>query len=225
MRCKNCGWDNPAGNGKCEKCNVPLSGSMVDERTPSAENSMSEDFNPAITAQGCPSCGYPLRPTDTVCPNCFTGARPGIGSTAQTGGGKNDPDDKHPPKRGGGTVIGGTVIGSVGGDEGRRKLVGFLVTYTHVKNGEFYPLYEGKNFLGRDVAMDVCIYDDAMVSDKHLSILYRVIDRKFKFKDEQSTNGTFINGELIDEGELKNFDKLSVGLTKLIFIAIPLNSD
>ena len=30
MRCKNCGWNNPAGNEKCEKCNAPLAGSMID---------------------------------------------------------------------------------------------------------------------------------------------------------------------------------------------------
>lgn len=26
MRCNNCGWENPDGNQKCEKCNAPLQG-------------------------------------------------------------------------------------------------------------------------------------------------------------------------------------------------------
>lgn len=26
MRCNNCGWENPDGNTKCEKCNAPLQG-------------------------------------------------------------------------------------------------------------------------------------------------------------------------------------------------------
>lgn len=29
MRCKNCGWDNPDGSLKCQKCNAPLKGSML----------------------------------------------------------------------------------------------------------------------------------------------------------------------------------------------------
>ena len=28
MRCKNCGWDNPNGLTKCEKCDTPLSGAV-----------------------------------------------------------------------------------------------------------------------------------------------------------------------------------------------------
>jgi|GEM_PF-5192356 len=29
MRCKNCGWDNPDENTKCEKCNAPLNFTLV----------------------------------------------------------------------------------------------------------------------------------------------------------------------------------------------------
>ena len=29
MRCKNCGWENPDGSQKCEKCNNPLQGGVV----------------------------------------------------------------------------------------------------------------------------------------------------------------------------------------------------
>ena len=28
MRCNNCGWENPDGNQKCEKCNAPLQGGV-----------------------------------------------------------------------------------------------------------------------------------------------------------------------------------------------------
>lgn len=30
MRCKNCGWENASGNARCEKCNAPLMGSMIE---------------------------------------------------------------------------------------------------------------------------------------------------------------------------------------------------
>lgn len=54
-----------------------------------------------------------------------------------------------------------------------------------------------------------------------MSILYRSVDNKFKFRDEQSSNGTFINKELLDEGELQNYDIVRVGSTLFIFVAIP----
>uniref|UniRef100_UPI0040276C70 FHA domain-containing protein n=1 Tax=Prevotella sp. TaxID=59823 RepID=UPI0040276C70 len=53
------------------------------------------------------------------------------------------------------------------------------------------------------------------------SILYRNVDNKFKFRDEQSSNGTFVNKELADEGELQNYDIIRLGGTVFIFIAIP----
>jgi pSer/pThr/pTyr-binding forkhead associated (FHA) protein len=100
-------------------------------------------------------------------------------------------------------------------------LVGFLVTYSQSLNGDFFPLYEGKNIIGRDTSASICIQGDPNISDRHLSILYRPVDRKFKFKDELSSNGTFINGELTDEGELKNSDVIRIGATRILFMKIP----
>jgi len=62
MRCKNCGWENPANNAKCEKCNAPIKGS---EDNPSVGR-----FDPKKTAKGCFECGYPIRDVEKTCPNC-----------------------------------------------------------------------------------------------------------------------------------------------------------
>lgn len=102
-----------------------------------------------------------------------------------------------------------------------RKLVGFLVTYNHDPMGKAYNLYEGRNFIGRDSNCDISISDDTQMSGRHMSILYRSVDDKFKFRDEQSSNGTFVNKELLDDGELQNYDIIRVGSTLFIFIAIP----
>ena len=100
--------------------------------------------------------------------------------------------------------------------------MGFLVTYNRNPNGKSYNLYEGRNYIGRESSCDICIPDDSEISGRHLSILYRSVDKKFKFRDEQSSNGTFVNKELIDEGELRNYDIIRVGGTLFIFIAIPI---
>ena len=101
------------------------------------------------------------------------------------------------------------------------EVVGFLVTYNRDPNGRSYNIYEGRNFIGRDQSCDICVPDDDQMSGRHMSILYRNVDDKFKFRDEQSSNGTFVNKELLDDGELQNYDIIRAGKTIFIFIAIP----
>lgn len=90
MRCKNCGWENPANQPKCEKCNAPLNGSMIENNVPprpsyspiaeslkgtlrevGAETSgNSHQDAPASTPGACSHCGYPVSSTMNVCPQC-----------------------------------------------------------------------------------------------------------------------------------------------------------
>lgn len=98
-----------------------------------------------------------------------------------------------------------------------RKLVGWLVSFTHNPLGQDYKLYEGRNVLGTDKSCDIIVPDN-LVSAKHLTILFRA--DKFKFKDELSTNGTFINEVMQDEGELNDGDQIRVGRTVFKFRSI-----
>lgn len=106
------------------------------------------------------------------------------------------------------------------GQEGR-KLVGFLVTYNRTPMGKAYNIYEGRNYIGRDASCDISVPDDNQMSGKHMLIRYLSGNNKFSFKDEMSSNGTYVNKELMDEGELQNYDIIRVGSTLFIFIAIP----
>lgn len=106
------------------------------------------------------------------------------------------------------------------GEDGR-KLVGFLVTYNRTPMGKAFNIYEGRNYIGRDASCDISIPDDNQMSGKHMLIRYLSGNNKFSFKDEMSSNGTYINKELLDEGELQNYDIIRVGSTLFIFIAIP----
>ncbi len=91
MRCNNCGWENEPGKLKCEKCNAPLSGSMVGshERSVAKDSRVSEAglkktlperqvFNSMNDAaahgacprpSNCPQCGYPVSHGMNNCPN------------------------------------------------------------------------------------------------------------------------------------------------------------
>ena len=232
MKCKNCGWDNPDGYAKCMKCNTSMSDYIVNVRGPlygydeddnesfsrsTVAGASVDDFNPHATIAGCAACGYPVRVTDAECPEC--GATLPVNLKEQV--------MKRQPKKElahGGTIIHGTDFSKEKADRERKKLTGFLVTYSLSPNGQFYPLYEGKNMIGRSASCHVHIQGDESISEKHCSILYRAYDGKFKFKDEQSSNGTFINGELHDEGELQNTDMIRIGSTELLFMEIKIKN-
>lgn len=132
------------------------------------------------------------------------------------------PNDSRPAHAG--TVIRRPGAPAGGGKEGQaisRKVVGILVTYSHDPNGHVYNLYEGRNLIGRDSACNISIPNDDQMSGRHLSVVYRAVNNKFLFRDEQSSNGTFVNKELLDSGELENYDIIRIGSTLFIFIAIP----
>lgn len=83
MRCRNCGWENDLGAFKCDKCNAPLNGSMVDNRSilnvqreeEPSDSSLNKTVRECDAQQAddllakCPECGYPYSP-DRACPNC-----------------------------------------------------------------------------------------------------------------------------------------------------------
>ena len=102
-----------------------------------------------------------------------------------------------------------------------RRIAGILATYDHDPNGTIYNIYEGRNYIGRDGSCDIVIPKDSLISSRHTSILYRSVDNKFKFRDEQSSNGTFVNNEIMDDGELQNGDVITIGNTRLLFLIIP----
>jgi DNA-directed RNA polymerase subunit RPC12/RpoP len=201
IRCNHCGWENPNENAPCIKCGATLTAGTDAQLT--ARNTTTENFDARKTAIGCPKCGYPIRPTDERCPNCNAELK--------------RPATSNP--------ISGTIIATSASPDGvaaeGRRITGLLVTYSIHPQGDVFKLLEGKNSIGRDSAANISVENDAMMSERHLSILYRPVDNKFKFKDEQSSNGTFVNGTLIDEGELNNGDVITAGATKFLFISIP----
>lgn len=166
-------------------------------------------FNPTGSAEGH---------THIVAPQQQTSPKPFM-----VGGNATDPVGETKIRKDSLAGGGKTIIRPAGGQPitKGRKLVGFLVTYNRNPMGVSYNIYEGKNFIGRDTKCDIHIPEDTQMSGQHMSILYRNVDNKFKFRDEQSSNGTFINKELMDEGELHNYDIIRLGGTVFIFIAIP----
>ena len=78
MRCKNCGWENPDGLTKCEKChsNLGVATPVHKPTTPISDRMKSTVAervvfsDPTPSSKTCPKCGYPISEGSTSCPNC-----------------------------------------------------------------------------------------------------------------------------------------------------------
>lgn len=79
----NCGWENPDGQQKCEKCNSQLEGrqeKIMPQREPelginlkgtiSEAQVFAEPSPISSDSQSCPRCGFPIRNGVKKCPNC-----------------------------------------------------------------------------------------------------------------------------------------------------------
>ena len=98
-----------------------------------------------------------------------------------------------------------------------RKLVGWLVTYSHDTMGVDYKLKEGRNSVGHDVDCNIYV-NDPMMSGKHATILFQ--DNTYFLKDEFSTHGTFVNNEKMrpdSSQEIKDGDIIRLGKTEFKF--------
>ncbi len=72
-----------------------------------------------------------------------------------------------------------------------------------------------ETIIGRDPESTIFL-NDVTVSRKHAEI--SLIKERFTLKDSGSLNGTYLNGERVDEAELKSGDELWIGKYKMIFV-------
>lgn len=110
-----------------------------------------------------------------------------------------------------------TIIHGAGSNTVKRKLVGWLVSFSLDESGRDFRLFEGKNKLGRNLSNDIRISQDGKISGDHATILFR--GDAFYVKDEMATNPSFHNDEEIKPGqtvEVKDGDKLQFGSNTFI---------
>ena len=99
----------------------------------------------------------------------------------------------------------------------KRKLRGWLVTFDIEEFGTDYKIFEGRNLIGKISTCDITVLDNE-VSSEHAVILFR--KDKFEISDQMSTNGTLLNGDLLESHKpnvLVDGDEIVVGKTSLLF--------
>ena len=97
--------------------------------------------------------------------------------------------------------------------------INFLLTLLNLElMSSSWILENGKYTIGRLSSHQV-ILDDVTVSRHHASI--EIIKEVVKIVDNNSTNGVYVNGELIEsETEIKSGDKLQIGKFQLLFTKV-----
>ena len=92
-----------------------------------------------------------------------------------------------------------------------------LVAISGPLSGEVLPLLERGVRIGRETSNDICLSDLAL-SRVHCTI--DTVDGKWRIRDSQSSNGTFVNGKQIKEQELASGDQLQLGRTLLLYTGV-----
>lgn len=97
-------------------------------------------------------------------------------------------------------------------DVEQRKLVGWLSCFTWEPFGKSYEIREGKTYVGTSPEQNIVI-DDPEMSREHAQFLFR--GGKLRLKDNFSTNGSFVNGEDIEDDPriLADGDEIQMGKT------------
>jgi pSer/pThr/pTyr-binding forkhead associated (FHA) protein len=89
--------------------------------------------------------------------------------------------------------------------------------------GGEYPLAEGQEIvIGRSSELDMVLVEE-MVSRKHARIALQ--DGTINIEDLGSTNGTFVNGEKVQQGTLREGDRVLIGTNILKVVAAPQDAE
>jgi len=79
--------------------------------------------------------------------------------------------------------------------------------------GDKFLINKSKFTIGRNPESDIFL-DDVTVSRKHAVL--KKVGKDFRIKDSGSLNGSYINGEIVENATLKDGDKIQIG--KYIFL-------
>jgi pSer/pThr/pTyr-binding forkhead associated (FHA) protein len=92
-----------------------------------------------------------------------------------------------------------------------------IIIMSGPKKGDYYPLGQRTNVIGRDEALLIQILDEH-VSRKHLQIHFDKDKGQYSALDMKSKHGVFINGGKINnETALADGDQIYIGQTDLLF--------
>ncbi len=178
----------------------------------------------------CPYCGAETRPGDNFCLNC--GNR--LPAPAQAAGGTNDAaqtaeeqwsptikagsDDFDAPTMrndGNGTDV---AVAAPPAPPAIEKPARLTLRTDNGESLQEFTLDKPEFTIGRAPNSDILLSKDKLTSRRHATIRYE--DGTYSLQDEHSANGTFVNGQQLEEKspyQLHDDDHVSIGEYELVF--------
>ncbi len=100
--------------------------------------------------------------------------------------------------------------------------VGWLTCIKGESIGETYSIKAGKNSIGSSLSCEISLAKEKGVSrDHHAQITFEPKKRQFFIQNGNGDGDTYVNDEaVLTFAELKNYDIITVGEVKLVFIAL-----
>jgi len=105
-------------------------------------------------------------------------------------------------------------------DQGVDPIRGWVVCIEGKKKGKDYRIHSEKNYIGRARSNDISIdFDETVSREGHAVITYDMKKGKFWFQSGDGKSNVYVNDDIVlVPVELKAYDIISVGNTKLIFV-------
>jgi hypothetical protein len=227
--CQQCGECNQVSSRFCVVCGTPLAaagGAPAAGAAGAAGRSAHPPLPPAAPALAAPPAGPGYAPAFAAAPAAFAApvviGAPHVPSQPMV---QNAGNPAYTPGSPGGTGRPAAPLPASGGRDlaidfpldGPRTLVGFLVSYENVEIGQYWPIHQGRNVLGRQGAatgLDVEI-SHPTTSSLHALLLATARPGRIVVEDTSSTNGTFVNDNMLAPGqrwELRDGDRVRFGL-------------
>jgi len=114
----------------------------------------------------------------------------------------------------------GATVGVVRKKMGIDPVVGWLVCIEGAEKGRDYRIRSERNFVGRDPKMDICIGgDDAISRENHAVISFNPKKNSYLLTPGEGRGIVYHNAdEVAAPTELKAYDTIEMGQTKLLFV-------
>ena len=116
----------------------------------------------------------------------------------------------------------GRTVAIVKEELGIDPVVGWLISLEGKEKGRDYRIHTDNNYIGRGENMDICIRgDDTISRENHATVSYDSRDKIFYFTPGDGRSIVRLNDKgLFATSELKAYDILEIGKTKLIFLPL-----
>ena len=195
-------------HSSCPYCGNARQGGFSETVAPGNPGAFSETIAPG--AAGASAGSF----SETIAPGASGGryTDPTMPVSLYHNGAGNQGDEPFEP-----TMIGGYDVSS----DRPAPVVGWLVCIDGPVRGTDFRMHAGYNYIGREVG-DIHIHGDRQISrENHAMVAFDSAEMTYYVGPATGRNLVKVNGKTVFNAvELKSYDVISIGTTKLMFVAL-----